>query len=211
MGARKQRCAIDAVASLVYKIERAWAEKKLAAALFMNVKGAFDRVSKTKLVERMMEQGVDGDLIRWTQSFLTERKVQLVIDGHTNGKRDIETGIPQGSPVSPILFLIYISGVFEKVSVSYPEITALSFVDDLGFIASGYLVKQLAKTLGRVATVVLDWGKSNAVTYDIAKTKAVLFSKSHCQRLNRQIAEVQIKIGLEKIKFNKEATRWLGI
>ena len=69
MGARKQRCAIDAVASLVYKIEESWAEKKLAAALFMDVKGAFDHVSKTKLVERMMELGIDGDLIRWTRSF----------------------------------------------------------------------------------------------------------------------------------------------
>ena len=117
----------------------------------MDVKGAFDHVSKTKLVERMMEL---GDLIRWTLSFLTDRKIQLVIDGHTNRERDIETGIPQGSPVSPILFLVYISGVFEKVSVSYPAITSLSFVDDLGFIASGYSVKELAKTLGQVATVV---------------------------------------------------------
>ena len=62
-----------------------------------------------------------------------------------------------------------------------------------------------------MAQVVLDWGKSNAVTYDIAKTEAVLFSKSHRQRLNKQIAAVNIKIGTEKIKFNKEATRWLGI
>ena len=97
------------------------------------------------------------------------------------------------------------------MSLSYPAILALSFVDDLGFIASGYSVKELAKTLGQVATVVLDWGKSNAVTYDLAKTEAVLFSKSHRQRLNKEIAAVQIKIGPEKIKFNNEATRWLGI
>ena len=70
----------------------------------MDVKGAFDHVSKTRLVERMMELGIDGDVIRWTKSFLTDRKVQLVIDGHDNKERDIEMGIPQGSPVSPILF-----------------------------------------------------------------------------------------------------------
>ena len=60
-------------------------------------------------------------------------------------------------------------------------------------------VKELAKTLGQVAKVVLEWGKSNAVTYDIAKTEAVLFSKAHRQRLNKQIAVVHIKIGTEKI------------
>ena len=211
MGARKQRCAIDVVAYLVHNVQEFWAEKKLAAVLFMDVKEAFDHVSRTKLVERMIELGIDGDLIRWTQSFLTDRKVQLVIDGHDNQEREIETGIPQGSPVSPILFLVYISGVFEKVTESCPAIISLSFVDDLGFIASGHSVKELAKILGRVATIVLEWGKQNAVTYDIAKTEAVLFSKSHRQRLNKQIAEVDLKIGTEKIKFNKEATRWLGI
>ena len=49
------------------------------------------------------------------------------------------------------------------------------------------------------------------VTYDIAKIKAVLFSKSHHQQLDKQIAEVNIKIGAENIQFNKETTRWLGI
>ena len=92
------------------------------------------------------------------------RRVQLVIDGHDNRECDIETGIPQGSPVSPILFLIYISGVFDKVAESNPEVTSLSFVDDLGFIASGYSVKGLAKALEGVAKVVLEWGKCNAVT-----------------------------------------------
>ena len=66
----------------------------------MDVKGAFDHVSRTRLIERMMELGVDGDLIRWTQSFLTDRTVQLVIDGHDNRERSIESGIPKGSPVS---------------------------------------------------------------------------------------------------------------
>ena len=211
MGARKQRCAIDALASLIHRVQESWAEKKLAAALFMDVKGAFDYVSRTRLIERMMKLGIDGDWIRWTQSFLTDRTVQLVIDGHDNKERDIETGIPQGSPVSPILFLIYISGVFDEVTEANPAITSLSFVDDLGFIATGSPVRDLAKTLGRVAQVVIEWGKSNAVTYDIVKTEAVLFSKSHCQRLNKQIATVNIQIGTEKIKFNKDATRWLGI
>ena len=52
---------------------------------------------------------------------------------------------------------------------------------------------------------------ANAVTYDISKTEAMLFSKSHRQRLIKQIQETKIKIGNEKIGFSKEATRWLGV
>ena len=116
MGGRKERSAIDAVAALVHRVQEKWEDKKLAAALFMDVKEAFDHVSKRQLLTRMIELGIDGDLVTWTGSFLIDRKVQLVIDGHDNKEKEIETGIPQGFPVSPILFLIYISGVFNKIS-----------------------------------------------------------------------------------------------
>ncbi len=97
MGGRKERSAIDAVATLVHTVQEEWEEKKLAAALFMDVKGAFDHVSRGQLITRMIELGVDGYLVAWTNSFLTDRRIQLVIDGHENKERDIETGIPQGS------------------------------------------------------------------------------------------------------------------
>ena len=86
----------------------------------MDVKDALDHVSKTQLVAQMLELEIDGDLICWTRSFLTDRKIQLVIDGHNNQEKEVETGIPQGSPVSPILFLIYISGVFEQGEKELP-------------------------------------------------------------------------------------------
>ena len=80
----------------------------------------------------MSELGIDDNLIRWTQSFLTDQWVELVIDGHINPKHKVETGIPQGSPVSPILFLIYISGVLFQIETGLPQISCLSFMDDLG-------------------------------------------------------------------------------
>ena len=122
----------------------------------MDVKGAFDHISKAQLLARMIELGIDGDLITWIDCFLTDQKVLLVIDGHDNKERDIETGIPQDSPVSSILFLIYISGVLDKVSEANPLVKSLSFIDNLGFIASGSSVKEVVKTLEEVAQTVLE-------------------------------------------------------
>lgn len=79
-----------------------------------------------------------------------------MIDGHDNKKRDIETGIPHGSPVSHILFLIYIGGVFKKILETSYLITSLSFVDKLGVIASGSSVKEVVKYLEEVAHTVLE-------------------------------------------------------
>ena len=90
----------------------------------MDEKEALNHISKSQLFTCMIELGIDGDLI-------TNRKVQLVINGHDNKERDIETGISQGSPLLPIFFLIYISGVFDKVSEINPLVKSLFFNDDL--------------------------------------------------------------------------------
>lgn len=63
----------------------------------------------------MIELGVDDNLVTWIGSFFINQKIQLVIDRHNSKERKIETGISQGSLVSPILFLICISKVFNKV------------------------------------------------------------------------------------------------
>lgn len=60
----------------------------------------------------MKELGINNNLIGWTQIFLTDRLVQFVIDGFIKLREKVKLGIPQGLPVFPILFLIYISRVF---------------------------------------------------------------------------------------------------
>lgn len=92
MGAQKSRCAIDAAAIMVDNIHRIWAEKKIGASLLVDVKGAFDYVSRVKLAQRMRQLGIDNDLIGWTQSFLIDRKVEIVIEGHINQEKGVETG-----------------------------------------------------------------------------------------------------------------------
>ena len=151
MGGRKKRSAINAVAMLIHTVQQRQEEKKLAAARFMDVKGAFDHISKEQLITRMIELGIDDDLVTQTDSFLTNRKIQLVIDGHDNKKKEIEPGIPQGFLILPILFLIYISGIFNKVLETNPGVISLSFNDDLRFIASGSSVKEIVKTFEKVA------------------------------------------------------------
>ena len=79
-------------------------------------------------------------------SFLTDRKVQLVIDGYTCSSKEVEAGLPQGSPISPILFAIYISGFFDYIEEKIP-ISTLSFADDIGIIAIESSIRDTIKTL----------------------------------------------------------------
>ena len=210
IGGRKHRSAIDEAALMIHKVHKIWENKQTAGALLMDVKGAFDHVSRAKLVQRMADLSIDNDLISWTQSFLTDRSVELVIDGFTNPRQKVESGIPQGSPVSPILFLIYISGVFSVVEKQLPNVTCVSFVDDLGFITADQSLNKIAKTLEKAGRIVLEWGVNNAVTYDMSKTEAVLFSKARRQKLTR-LLETRLRVGGETVLFKKDPTRWLGV
>lgn len=113
--------------------------------------------------------------------------------GHDNQEKEVNTRILQGSPASPILFLIHISGVFEQIEKQLPRIVSLSFVDDLGFIAPEVSVKEIAKTVEKVGKIVLEWGKKNVVTYDTAKTELVLFSRARQRHLNQQLRETMLE------------------
>ena len=107
MGGRKQRSAIDTTLLLLHYIQQ---QKKgrITSTLFMDVKGAFDHVSKPKLLQILHDLQLPKGLQGWVASFLTNRRIQLFFDGQTQPVTPIETGILQGSPVSPILFLIYV-------------------------------------------------------------------------------------------------------
>jgi retron-type reverse transcriptase len=79
-------------------------------------------------------------------SFFTDRKVQLIIDGYTYSFKKVEAGLPQGSPISPILFVIYISGFFDYIKEKIP-ISILSFADNIGIIAIESSIRDTIKTL----------------------------------------------------------------
>jgi len=93
-GCRKRRSCVDAVAVLINRTQQAWQEKRVAGALFMDVKSAFNNVSKAHLGKRMEALGVEPDLIRWAGSFMSDRQVKLVLDGKVGEAKPVDTGIP---------------------------------------------------------------------------------------------------------------------
>jgi len=105
-GCRTRRSAIDVVGRLMKRVEEAWGRGNTAAVLLMDVKRAFPHVVKGNVIKRMEEMGFEADLVRWVESFMEDRKVIMSMDGKEGDSIDVETGVPEGSPVSPELFVI---------------------------------------------------------------------------------------------------------
>lgn len=90
-------------------------ERRLAGKLLIDLKVSFDLVSRNCLITTMEGLRADGDPMRWTRLFMSDRSVNLVIDGHQRDETALDNSIPQGPLISPILFIINLSGVFKEV------------------------------------------------------------------------------------------------
>lgn len=207
-GCRQGRSTSDAVAKLVTFVEDAWQRKQTVLTLLLDIKGAFDRVNKRQLLKRMVEVGIAGNIVRWVDSFLSDRRAMLVIDGRTGKTNDIQAGLPQGSPASPVLFILSISAMFPYLTERHPDVESISFVDDMGFALRCRELDDGVGKLESVAGHAVEWGRDNKFEFEISKTEVLVFSKR--RKVLQASKEVAVRIGEQEFAIKQRATKWLG-
>ena len=77
--------------------------------VFLDFQKAFDTVPYAKLINKLYAYGIRGILLTWIQNFLTNRKQTVIVQDEESQWADVVSGIPQGSVLGPVLFLIYIN------------------------------------------------------------------------------------------------------
>lgn len=121
--------------------------------------------------------GADGDMMLWTKSFMSHRRVGLVIDGHQPAEKTVNTGDSYWSPVLPIVFVIYLSGVIKEVMKEVEGCLAISFAGDYGWLVVAYSVEQLCERLARAGIKAVEWGERNHISSDNSKDKMMSFTR----------------------------------
>lgn len=205
IGGRKQRSAVDAALALVHDIETGRSDGAVTSALMLDVKGAFDNVSKTRLLKTMQELGLPDQFISWVDHFMTDRKVSLAFDGDREDMASVETGIPQGSPISPILFLIYIRPLFDRLKTKFPAVGVPSYIDDVALVFTGKNIRTNVKVLSEIARDAFAWASENVVTFDDSKSELIHFTTQ------RQAPNQSITLPNGTIVQPTECLRWLGV
>ena len=76
---------------------------------------AFDKVIHIRLTHKLNYYGIRGDLLQWIQSFLTNHTQRVIVDGTCSAPCSVTLGVPQGSVLGPVLFLIYINGIRSNI------------------------------------------------------------------------------------------------
>jgi len=211
-GSRTGRSAIDAAAIMVDRDHAVWTNGHITGVLLMDIKAAFPSVAKGRVVNLMKVRQMDGDLVRWTESFPSERTVEMIIQGNAMERYPVEAGVPQGSPVSPILFAIYTSRLIRSVEEYVSEAEGLFSEDDLGWVANGNDINHVVSIPERCAAKCIEWASRRGLQFDTTKMEAALLTRRRGHRKHlRPKLTAKIRVGNGSIRFNVQATRWLGI
>lgn len=137
-GGRKKRSTVDALMILQEKIFQAWRDKKVLSLVTFDVKGAFNGVAGDVLLERLRRRRVPENLVCWIEDFLKKRQATITVNNSATPVVELQhAGLPQGSPLSPILFLFFNSDLVEsKINKNRG---AIAFIDDYSAWVTGTL------------------------------------------------------------------------
>jgi ribonuclease HI len=202
IGGRLHKSAVDAALLLTNEVESNRRLKRKTTTLFLDIKGAFDHVAKNQLLATLQHLRLPISLISWASSFLGNRTLRLSFDGQTEEFSTLNSGIPQGSPVSPLFFLIYIRDLFQSVASS---VRVLSYMDDISLTVSSFSLKKNIRILQREAAKLYSLGAKNAIEFDLAKTELIHFTTSK----EAKTASLELPNGASIEP--KNLVRWLGI
>ena len=146
---------------------------EVTIGVFCDLQKAFDLCSHSILLRKLEKFGIKNQELEWFRSYLTNRKQFVSLNGKQSHKQTITKGVPQGSILGPILFLIYINDL-----ASCTTLFTLLFADDTSFLISGKNLNEIIPILNVELHKVCDWFRANQLSLHPEKTKFMIFTNN---------------------------------
>ncbi|KAI0995754.1 hypothetical protein K3495_g12426 [Podosphaera aphanis] len=178
-GALPKRSASDLVSYIVHDIEQAHAQKWTST--------------------------LPEPILRWSASFIQDRKVQVRYPGGVTHPKKLVYGVPQGSPISPLLFLLYNAEPLRSGNSS----AGFCYADDIGILGFGRTAAESAAVAQREIDNLLEWASNSAVSFDTGKSEGLL-SESGTKLQGPEPESPTRILTLTQLTFKHHVTTWCG-
>jgi len=173
-GFRKNRSTVDQIIRMQDKISKSLQGKEHVLGVFIDFEKAYDMIHVPTLMRKIRGLGITGKVYDWVKDFLTDRTIQVKVGAALSQKHTLENGTPQGSVISPLLFLIMINDMPNNTSG-----VALSlFADDSAIFAAGRSSSTLEQRIQNSLSAIQKWCDRSGFKISPSKTTAVLFTHS---------------------------------
>ena len=200
-GFRKTYSTVDNLIELQQEIHKSFKRKNVFLAAFIDIRKAYDCVNRKMLYNKLIKLGIKGKMGNFLKHFLLEPRYAKVNYNGTNSKKyNFEKGVPQGSPLSPLLFNIYINNIIKFVDNNISQ-----FADDLVIWESEYTLIEASKKLNKKLINLNKWAKSLELEFSPNKSFVINFT------MRRKFDYIpKIKLNNINIEY-KDSIKYLGL
>jgi hypothetical protein len=147
--------------------------------VLLDLQKAFDTVNHDILCNKLKAIGIDNNSVSWFRSYLSNRQQVINVNNHVSDPLDITCGVPQGSILGPLLFLIYVNDMQAAVSCQL-----LLYADDSSLMVSSKCVHDIQNKLSQEMASLSEWLCDNKLSLHLGKTESILFgSKRKLKRV----------------------------
>ena len=201
-GFRPNNSTLHSLIQITEKIKTSIENGKFGCGIFIDLKKAFDTVNHQILIKKLEHYGIRGTSLQWFKSYLSNRQQFVSFNGYNSDKRQISCGVPQGSVLGPLLFLIYINDLpnISKVLNFY------LFADDTNIYYESTDLINMERVMNEELKKLYQWLCANKLSLNISKTNFLIFH-SYNKPLHKTIT---LKINNKAIKEEKYV-KYLGI
>ena len=199
-GFRRGRCTSDAVTKLLSNIYKSFNNNEYFGAIFLDLSKAFDTVSHTLLLKKLEYYGFRGKSYSLIKSYLQNRKQYVSVSKCNSGLKTMKHGVPQGSVLGPLLFLLYINDFTNCLHYT----SSIMYADDTTIYKSGKCISKLCNILENDLNNIVEWFNLNFLTLNIEKTIFTVFSYRHIP------SDVKVLLG-NKYILNTSTVNFLGV
>ena len=173
-GFREKHSTSHVILTFLDKVARATDNYCHTIGVFLDFSKAFDTINHEMLLYKLSHYGIRGIALKWFESYLYNRQQFVCINNSNSSIKNIGCGVPQGSILGPLLFILYINDFQNSSNL----MLFLLFADDSNIFYSHHDSQFLLDTLNTELLSVAEWIKSNKLSLNLDKTNFMLFSNT---------------------------------